>query len=164
MNKGFTVIELVTTFALTAVIVVVLINVGLVIRNIYNKFDSRTELLIEQANLSRAMNSKINHDNLINYEACVESSFCYDFSFKDGTNIRLLVTNDLILFGDYTYKLDNNSEVSEPEITKVSANVDTVSDNNKFLVIKIPIVNKLYKNEDFGINLIYPYNSNKIDL
>lgn len=157
-------IELVTTFALTAAIVVVLINVGLVIRNIYNKFDNKTELLIEQANLSNAMNSKINGDNLTNYEICTESSFCYDFTFSDGTNIRLTVTNNLIKFGDYTYKLDNNSEVLNPEITKVSTNVDTISDNNKFLVIKIPIVNKLYKNEDFGINLIYPYNSNKIDL
>ena len=51
-NKGLTLVELITTFALTSVIVVLLINIVVVIKNVYSKSDIKTELYINQSNLS----------------------------------------------------------------------------------------------------------------
>ena len=58
-KKGFTLIELIMTFALTAVIVTILINIFLVIRDLYNDSDLKTTLIVNQGNLSNALNSKI---------------------------------------------------------------------------------------------------------
>lgn len=155
-KKGFTLVELITTFALTAVIVTILVNISVIIRNIYNKTELKTELLIEQANLSNTLNSKINKKNLVDYNACTDSSFCYNFSFSDGSIEKLIVTNNSIKFGNYTYKLQNGTKVVDPSIGKEE--VTPTSSDSEFLVIKIPISNSLYPNENFGINLVYQYN------
>ena len=46
-KKGFTLVELITTLALTSVIVILLINVVLVINNVYSKSSIKTELYIK---------------------------------------------------------------------------------------------------------------------
>ena len=165
MNKrGFTLIGLITTFALTAVIVVLLINVIVVIRGIYSKTDLKTELYINQSNLSNLLNAKINNDNLNSYEKCDDEEFCYVFNFLDGDSIKLIVNESLIKFGNYTYKLDKNTKVINPSINNEYVVETDINKNDSFLIIKIPIKNDLYPNLDFGINLVYPYNSNNISL
>lgn len=165
MNKrGFTLIELITTFALSAVIVTLLVNIILVLKNMYSKSNIKTELIINQGNLSSALNSKINYDNLISYSECSDASFCYNFNFSSGESIALKITDSYISFGNYVYKLLEGSQVLDPSVSKEYVSLEDVELDNSFLVIKIPITNKLYPNEDFGINLVYPYNSNKISL
>ena len=55
-NKGLTLIELITTFALSAVIIVLLINVVASIRTVYSKVSIKSDLYITQSNLSTALN------------------------------------------------------------------------------------------------------------
>ena len=160
-ERGFTLVELITTFALTAVIVVLLINILVVIRNIYSKTNIKTELYINQSNLSIAMNKKIKDDNLDSISKCNDEEFCYDLSFysdddEDGDpdSLKLTINNKTIKFGDYVYKIGNDVNVVNPEV---------VTEDN-ILVIKIPIKHKVYPNIDFGINLVYPYDSNEIQL
>ena len=52
-NKGLTLIELITTFALSAVIIVLLINVVVSIRNVYSKVSVKSDLYITQSNLEK---------------------------------------------------------------------------------------------------------------
>lgn len=163
-KKGFTVIELVTTFALTSVIIILLINVILVIKNLYSNTNVKTELYINQSNLSNIMNSKINHDNLISYDICSDSEFCYIFSFKDGTSSKLVVTQDKISFGEFVYKLNSGTQVDSPKITRDSILNMPTTVNDSLLIIKIPIKCSLYPDIDFGINLVYQYNSSKTSL
>lgn len=147
-KKGFTLVELITTFALASVILILLINVVVLIKDIYTKSDIKTQLLIGQANLSNSLNSKIRNGNLNSYSECSDSTdFCYDFSFKDGNSIKLKVTNSEVIFGNFVYKVKSGTKILTPSLT------DTLD----FLVIEIPIENKLYPNEDFGINLVYRY-------
>ena len=103
-NRGFTLVELITTFALSAVIIVLLIGIINILKSLYSKTDVKTELYINQGSLSNVMNSKISNDNLLSYQACDDSSFCYNFIFKDGTTSKLIVTNNEIRFGEYTYR------------------------------------------------------------
>lgn len=163
MNKGFTLVELVTTLAIASVLITLFINIGLVIRNIYNNYDSKTKLLIEQGNLSTAIHSKLDK-NIISYNSCSDTvDFCFDFNLGDGTESRLLVSHNLISFDEYKYEITDDLIV-EPTINKQTLTGISASDNNSLLNLKISIKSKVYADEDFGINYVYQYNSNIINL
>ena len=143
-NKGLTLIELIVTFALALAIVIILINTLVIIKDNYNDTETRTNLVVNQSTLSNLLNEKFQGNNLVSYSSCA-GTFCYEFTFKDGDVLELNVTTDTITFGKYVYKLDKLSEVVDPSLTI----------NNPYLIIKIPIKTKTYPNEDFGINLVY---------
>ena len=159
-NKGFTLVELITTFALSAVIVILLMNIIIIIRNLYSKSSIKTELYINQSNLSNEMNKIINKDNLESYSECVDEEFCYEFNFYNGESIKLTINDTIIKFGSLVYKLGKGISVVEPSVSKEYISGQPINKNDSFLIIKIPIKHKLYPNIDFGINLVYPYNSN----
>lgn len=143
-KKGLTLIELIVTFALAISIIIILLNVLLIIKKNYEDTDSKTKLVMNQSTLSNLMNSKFVGDNLVSYDTC-NGTFCYEFTFVNGDIITLDVTSKKIIFGDYVYELDSLSKVDTPTLTY----------DNPYLVIKIPIYTKLYPNTDFGINLVY---------
>lgn len=163
MNKrGFTLIELITTFALATVIIIILLNIISIIKNIYVQNNIKSSLAIEQSNLSKLMNEKFNN-KLKYYIACNDSEYCYMFSFENEENIKLIVEENKIRFGEYTYKLDKNTKVKNPTLTREYVDIDNTLNTDNFLVINIPVVNKLYPKLNFGINLVYfnkdyPYN------
>ena len=163
-KKGFTLVELITTFALSAVIVILLINIIITIKNIYSKTNIKTELYIKQSTLSNAMNKKINKDNLESYEVCEDSEFCYIFNLYDGESLKLTIDENSIKFDSIVYKLDRKTSIVNPSVSEEYIAGQTADKNNSFLVISIPITNSLYPNIDFGINLVYPYNSNETSL
>lgn len=164
-KKGFTLIELITTFALATVIIILLINIVLVIKNIYTNNNIKSELLIEQSNLSNLINKRLTKDSLNYYESCSDSDFCYIFSFVDGTTSKLVVDDDFIKFDNYVYKIKNNTKIDKPTIeTIIDIEVSNTNSNNSFLIINIPITYKLTPNKNYGINVVYQYNSNYIEL
>jgi len=163
-NKGFTLIELITTFSLATVILVLLINVVVIIKDVYTESEIKTELTINQGDFSKIINAKITDNNLVSYIECYDSDFCYSFTFKDGEVIDLNVTVSSIKFGSYVYKLPSGTEVINPSIEELYMENTDPSLNDSILVIRIPIINKLYPTEDYGINLVYTYNSNITNL
>lgn len=163
-KKGFTLIELVTTFALASVIIIILVNIIGIIKEIYVKTDVKSKLLVEQSNLSHLINKKFTEDNLESYTACMDTDFCYQFNFIDGTSAKLIVGQDYITFNNYTYKLVNDSTIESTNFEKIEVETIDENSNNSFLIIEIVIKNKLYKDKDFGINLVYQYNSREITL
>ena len=164
-KKGFTLIELITTFALATVIIILLINVVVVIKNIYTNNNIKSELLIEQSNLSNLMNKKFSKDMLDSYIPCNDSDFCYEFNFVDGSISKLVVSDEFIKFDAYVYKLKNSIKTHNPTLeTIIDIDVSTTDANDSFLIINIPIKHKLYPNKNYGINLVYQYNSTKVEL
>lgn len=153
-RKGFTLIELITTFALATVIIIILLNIVSIIKNIYVQNNIKSTLAIEQSNLSKLMNEKFDN-KLLYYVACNEGDYCYIFSFENEESVKLVVEKNKIRFGEYTYKLDKNTEVKNPTLTRKYVDLDDTANTNNFLVISIPIVNKLYPKLNFGINLVY---------
>ena len=158
-KKGFTLIELITTFALTSVIVILLINVVLLIKDIYMQNYIRSSLIIEQSNLSYFINNKFLPDSLEGYRECDESDFCYEFDFNDGTTSKLLIKNNSIKFDNYVYDLSQEVSIENPKVQFVKFDLLNTNTYNSALVIDIPIKSKLYKNDNFGINVIYQFNS-----
>lgn len=157
-KKGFTLIELITTFALATVIIIVLLNIVSIIKNIYVQNNIKSTLAIEQSNLSKLMNEKFTN-KLQYYVACEDSDYCYIFSFENEESIKLIVEENKIRFGEYTYKLDKNTKVKNPTLTREYVDINNTENTDNFLVINIPIVNKLYPKLNFGINLVY-FNNN----
>lgn len=150
MNKrGFTLIELVTTFALSSLIIILLTNVVLIIKNIYFKNDVRTKLLIEQGTLSHLMNKKMAYNLFSSFDVCADVNYCFEFNFVDGSISKLIVGDDFITFDNYEYIPIDGTTIEVPT-------VETIDDS--FLVIKIPIKNKLYPDENFGIDIVYQFN------
>ena len=143
-NKGLTLIELIVTFVLAAAIIVILFNVLILIKNNYEDTDVKTKLVVNQSTLSNLMNDMFKSGNLDSYTTCT-GEFCYEFTFKDESVVTLSVSSKKITFGNYTYNLDDITEVVSPSLTI----------NNPYLIIKIPVKTKMYPDEDFGINLVY---------
>jgi len=158
-KKGFTLIELITTFALTSVIIILLINVVLLIKDIYMQNYIKSSLIIEQSNLSYFINNKFLPDSLEGYRECDESDFCYEFDFNDGTTSKLLIKNNSIKFDNYVYDLSQEVSIENPKVEMVKFDLSNTNTYNSVLVIDIPIKSKLYKNDNFGINVIYQFNS-----
>ena len=158
-KKGFTLVELVTTCVLASVIILILINTVIVIKEIYNKSNTKTQLLIKQGNLSNTINTVLRKDNLKDYQVCDAGLLCGIFITKDGNTNTLEVTNDTIKFNDFVYKIDKGSKIDEENLKICRKSISTSAIYDTILVINIPITNKLYKNENFGIKAIYQYNS-----
>lgn len=154
-NKGFTLVELITTFALSSVIIVLLINVVVSIKNVYSNTSIKGELYINQSNLSNVLNSKITGNLLTSYEECADVEFCYIFNFSDGESIKLKVTEKEISFGNYIYKLPFDTKVINPVLANNFVKDDITGNTNNLLNLNIPIINELYPNINFGINLVY---------
>lgn len=163
-KKGFTLIELITTFALASVLIIILMNIIVVIKNIYTKNDIRGELLLEQSNLSNLMNKKFDKDFLNSYLSCSDSDFCYTFYFVDGSSSKLVVDDEYIKFDNYVYNFKRGTSVETYSLELFDTQELSGSENNGFLVINISIINKFYPNDDFGINMVYRYNFNEITL
>ena len=164
-KKGFTLIELITTFALSTVIIIILLNIISIIKNIYVQNNIKSSLAIEQSNLSKLMNETFDN-KLKYYYSCKDSDDCYIFSFENEENANLDVQTDKLSFKNYTYKLDKNTKVVTPTLTREYVDIEDVTNEDNFLVINIPIINKLYPKSNFGIDLVYfnDYNfNNKIN-
>ena len=158
-KKGFTLVELITTFVLSSVIIIILLNVVITIKNMYSKTYIKTDLYIIQSNLSNNLNKAFGRDNIVSYIECYSGNFCYDFTLATGAEIRLVASEDSIKFGDFVYTLDNKAKVTNPEIESITISGVNVGEFDSFLVVKIPIISALYPEIDFGINLVYMYDS-----
>ena len=155
-NKGFTLVELITTFAITSVIIIILMNVIVIIKDILSNTEIKTELYINQWNLSNAINSRIrnNENHLIEYDTCEDASFCYMFTFEDYTTSKLMIEDSVITFDKYVYKLDKNTKVIDPTLETI-ADTSTSNTHLDLIVLKIPIKSSIYPDLDFGITSIY---------
>ncbi|MBR3523123.1 MAG: prepilin-type N-terminal cleavage/methylation domain-containing protein [Bacilli bacterium] len=165
-NKGFTLVELITSFALASVIMIFIFNIVVILKNNYISKSVRTDLLIKQSLLSQKMNEDFTNNNVKDVVTCDSDKKCYEFTFADDTVKQLKISADdkTITYGDYTYELTNSSYASKINVSAKSITLDDVTLNDSLLVIDIPILNKKYTDTNFGVKVVYQYNSHIVDL
>lgn len=160
-NKGFTTVELIVTFSLVSVISLFLLQIIIVLKDIYIDAGVKTNLLTQQAILSE----KINHDFrakkvLIAYK-CGDN--CVKFHFNDHTEKELKYDrdNNTLIYGSFKEELLTGSSFGNIKMTSKTLSAPKYDKNklNGILSISLPIYNKNFKGEDFGINVVYQYNS-----
>lgn len=165
-KKGFTLVELITSFALAAIVLVFVFNVVVILKNDYVGKSLRTNLMIKQSLLSQKINEDLKDNNVIGVRTCDSEDKCYEFTFVDNKTKKLLISNNgkIIKYGNFTYNLIGTSYTEKIGVEIIKGNVDNTTINDSFLIIKLPVYNSKFNDLDFGINCIYQFNSNINDL
>ena len=110
--------------------------------------------------IPNALNSKLHDDKLDSYSTCTDSTFCYNFTLVNGETLKLVVEENKITVGNQVYKLTGKTKVVNPTLVPEYIELKEEYSGNNILVLKIPIINELYPNIDFGVNVVYLYNIN----
>lgn len=158
-NKGFTIIELLSSIVLISIISIVLIEVIVSLRDMYVSSGMKTELLNKQGILSNKINDALITNQVDSITSCGED--CIKFTYLDSTFEILQIDkpNNMISFGNYKTNLVNNSTFGNIEIQKLVSVFTHPYKNDSILNIKIPIYTSLFKDSNYGLNIVFQYNS-----
>lgn len=157
-KKGFTVVELIVSFALTMAVAVFLFQLVVILKNLYNNSGVKTELLNKQALISNKMNTTFDEKGLSLVTKC--GSYCINFIYEDGTSDKLSIDyeENKIEFGSYATVLPSKSYFGEALIDIIYSSTFGANSNNAILDIQIPIYNDAFKEQNFGVNVVYQFN------
>lgn len=162
-NKGFTLVEVLVSLSLVAVIAIFLFQIIYLLRDIYVEKAVKSELYIESSNISNVINKDIftkSKENMYIKQINKISDDEIDITFRDNSTNKIIINreNHTISYGDYSMKILKKADIGNIELYY---NYD-VTDLNKngIAYIKIPITHKDYNN-DFGVSISYRYDSSK---
>lgn len=142
-NRGFSTIELVVSFSICMVVVVILFQIVISLKELYEKSGIKTELLNKQNLIVNQIYTDINEKGLGNVTTC--GDYCATFTYKDGSVKSLNYTSNKISYGNYTTSINQGSMVG---------NV-TLENNNSVWYVYLPLNHKLFSDEDFGIKIVH---------
>lgn len=175
-NKGVTIVELVVSISILTIIVLFLFQLIISLKEVYNSSGIKTEMLNKQAIINREINDDLNTKQLELARSCssnTEVIDCISFYFKDGTSKKLEFIKKTdnspayLIYGDYKTALvddsDYNFNTSSYNIKATTITDVTNLTNDSILSINIPIIHPDI-NEDYGIHLVYQYNSNNTSI
>ena len=171
-TQGFTVIELLVSFTLTALVMTFLFEVVISLKNLYHKTEVQTELISKQSLISRLINEDFANKKISSIGPCSGKSNCYNiYYYKDETmnadnteNITISIeSSNVIRYGDNAYiKLDDNSRFGNIGIAvnNVAQNTTTyefLANEQSVMKVIIPITNTTL-DKDFDVYAVYQNN------
>ena len=157
-KKGFTVVELIVSITLTFVIVSLLFQVLLSLRDVYVSSGVRTQLLNKQTLISTKINEDLYNRSLATVLKCGRN--CLNFIYQDGSNARMIVdtSNNIFRYGEYSTELVAGSRFNNVDIRVEKTNDMPELNKDSVLIIKIPIMHNLF-DVNYGVNVLFPFNS-----
>lgn len=163
-KNGFTVVELIASFALTSLIVALLFEIIFILKDLYTTSGIKTELLTKQALMSEKINDELTTKPLMLATKCGDT--CINFVFADGTNSQLYFSRseNVFQYGDYKTKLVEGSQYGNIDISTETIVGVAAGKNDSIVKIEMPIYHKLLKKEDFGITIAYQYDSRNVSI
>ena len=164
MKKGFTVVELIVSFSLTIVIAILLFQLIINLKRLYDNSILKTELVNIQSIVSREINDKFLNNKIIDIDFCGNN--CWRFVYEDNSSDELKIDNEneKIEFGNYTTKLDNGSYIKDFSVNVSNSGNFSSSANNSNLLINISLTNDSFKNQTIDINVVYQFNDEVTNL
>lgn len=161
-SRGFTVIELMASFSIALVILIVLFNITLIMKDNLKEKDTITNLLIKKDNLSYKINNKLKEKKLSRIDICADSTYCYLFTYDDLTTDKLIYNTDdkIITFSNYTFEVTDDIEVTNINIKENYMEEPTSIYNGSF-IINIPIKKD---DKDYSINILKFINSDEVTI
>lgn len=162
-KKGFTVIELLTTFLLITVVASLLIVISNSLNKVYLSSSIKTELYYKQSIISKELNESFLKHPVIEIKKCENIDNCIELIYSDLTTQTIKIENDLVYIGNKTYELVKNSIVDNISMDIIYSPIPHLYKSDAIFNIKIPIS---YKNldGDFGINLVYQFNRSVVQV
>ncbi len=165
MNKkrGFTLIEVAVTFSLISVIVILLFQIIISLREVYIKGDLQTTLLSRQGILTKKINDDFQNLKLKSITSC--GKFCITITYMDNSayNLSLDIDKNQIKYHDYTWQLPEGSSIGTVETQVVTDTTSTGSTYNSILLINIPVTHKLLE-QDYGIRILYQFSNGSVSI
>lgn len=147
-NKGFTLIEVIVSFVLVAIISVFLFQVVISLKTIFLAGDIKTTMLNKQGIITQKIYNDIDENNLISVDSCQNEENCALFTYSSQTKkLKIDKQNRIIAYDDYTIKLDQGSIIGNVTISKISTN------GGNLFILKAPVQHKLFDG-DFGIDIV----------
>lgn len=158
-NKGFTIVEMLSTFILSSIIIIILFQLIISLKEIYQSSGIKTDMLNKKNILIDKIYTDLNEKILINYSSCGLN--CIDFTYSTGETKRLSIdtSNQTITYDNYTAKINNGYELEDMQIELPNQSIQSIE---KLIKIYIPIASQ--DNEDYSINIIYTYKNNEVNL
>ncbi len=149
-NRGFTVVELMTTFVLISVIATLLIKLTISLKELYISGDMRTVLLTKQGTLTDKIKNDLNNKVLSEIKSCGDN--CITFTYDTGSkNLKVDKTKKIITYDNYSIKLSDSSSFEDIYINKDDFDIGSI------IKINVSIKNKLLKG-DYGISIVSQIN------
>lgn len=153
-KKGFTLVEMLVSFTLSMILIIILFQLIINLKEIYLVSGVKTHLLNKQYLITNKIYKDLNEKVVTEIIPCNTGTICVEFVFSDDTSKTLEMNNDYgtLKYDDYTITLDPNSTFGVAQINTAATLLD-----KRILTITVEINNKLFKDTDFGINIVYPY-------
>ena len=155
-NKGFTLVEMLVSFSLSMILIIILFQLIINLKDVYMTSGIKTELLNKQYLMTTKIYDDLNKLQVSNIGVCTDTEKCISFTYSNGTVKKLIIdeTNKTLSYDNYIIKLNNNTNFGIIQIDTEGSSLQ-----NKLLSIKVPIYNDIIKDTNFGINIVYPYNT-----
>ena len=168
-NGGFSIVELIVSFSLTMIIVVILFEIIVYMKELYEKSVTETELLNRQNLMTDYIYTDIMSKDI--YEVSVCGNNCIEFAYMNGSQKQLEWDTSFgsLKYGDYVINLITNTNFDHSlSLSYDGARLDGVkicygnfgdAVPNSYVSIKLPLYNSLFSDKDFGINIFYVYDN-----
>ena len=157
-TKGFTTVELITTFGLVMIIALLLMELVLSLKKMYVNSAIRATLLNRQAIMTKNIYEDFSNKQILLATNCGENCLLFIFDDSSESMLRVDKDNKLFTYGTYTVKLDDGSSFGDIDVSSKTISGVSAIKNDSMIVINIPVQNKLVDG-DFGVNVVYQYNS-----
>lgn len=158
-NKGFTVVELMISFSLTAVILILLFQIVLSLKDVYVSSGIKTEMLVKNANFLKYVQTDLHNNTLTALNSC--GTQCYQFEYADGSNVQLStnVLEGTISYGNYKTKMINGAVMDTMNAFVYTDSTVEEGINDTIVSIVIPMKNKLFPTEKHDISIVFQVDS-----
>ncbi len=156
MKRGFTTVEVIITFGITIVLATMLFQLVIIMNDIYNINETKTELINDISLVTYSINDKISNNTITNINDCGNN--CIELVYLNGTRDTLKIDGKSILFGEDNYVFDDNTNLASLQVDKISVpiNANTVMDS--VALIQIHLVNDYVSYDEF-VKIAYQFNS-----
>lgn len=158
-NKGFTVVEMLSAFTLSSIIIIILFQLIINLKELYMSSGIKTELLNKQYLMTNKIYSDLNGKQIVSIDSCINMEKCISFTYSDGLvkNLEIDEENKTIKYDNYIVKLNSYTNFGN-----IIIDFDGTSEQNKIVNINVPIYNDQIKDTNFGINIVYPYSNQTV--
>lgn len=160
-KNGFTLVEIIVSFALTMVVVLFLFQLIITLKQVYTNNFVSSDLILKQSSISNMINKDFNTNYLYDVIGVEQNGDCYLISFSNGQRELCYKhsaskdQNDSIIYNNLEIELVSGSKIGNVNVNLVKGDncVDINTCNDKFLFIDIPIT---YPDldDDYGIKII----------
>lgn len=154
-NRGITVIEMIVSFSLTAIVMMLLLQLLVSLNTLYNKSGTKTELLTKQAILTEQIYNDLNNNILSISKDGLNKVV---FTLTTGETRELIVNeeNHLIIYNGQTTKYSEDTIVSTLNVENKIITTTDLGLNNALLEINIDVTYPNVKG-DYGVHIILPH-------